>query len=58
MTLIKPKLIGLCMLLNLPLGSKDDMIASVSDVMLDIVTDTAYDMVEVIDNSNNVETIV
>lgn len=41
-----------------PLGSKDGIAISVSDVMLDIVADTAYDMVEMIDNSNETETII
>ena len=34
------------------------MIVSVSDVVVAIANDTAYDMIKVIDNSNGTETII
>ena len=46
------------MLLNVPKGLKDEMIISISDVMLDIMRDSRSDIIELIDSNNNIEIIV
>ena len=47
--LTKTKLIGVGTVLHLPIGAKDDMKASVADTMMNVVNDTANDIVEMID---------
>ena len=49
MSLSKPKLTSLRATLNLPLRSKDEMIKLMSDVTLEIMSDTISDMLIVID---------
>ena len=56
--LTKTKLIGVGTVLHLPIGAKDDMKASVADTMMNVVNDTANDIVEMIDVGDNVEIIV
>ena len=48
-----------CILHGLPLSlvTKDEMIASVSDIMLDIVRDSTSHIIELIENDNNIKTI-
>ena len=55
--LVKLILAGLRTLLNLLIGSKDNVIVSTLDVALDIATNIVCDIVQIIDNGNKIETI-
>ena len=58
MSVSKRDLGDLCASLNLPKGTKDEMIESVSNDMLDIMRDSTSDIVELIDNEDNIEMFV
>ena len=58
MSVSKRELCNLCASLNLPKGTKDEMIESVSHDMLDIMRDSTSDIVELIDNEDDIEMIV
>ena len=55
MSISKRDLGDLCVSLNLPKGTKDEMIESVSNDMLDIMRDSTSDIVELIENEDNIE---
>ena len=57
MSISKRDLGSMCMSLNLPKETKDEMIASVSDIMLDIVRDSTSYIIELIENDDNIKTI-
>ena len=57
MSVSKKDLRSICVLLNLPKGTKDEMIAFVSNEMLDIIRDSASDIADLVENDDNVEII-
>ena len=57
MILMKSKLIDLYALLKLPYSTKDNIIVSVVDLILDIVSNMAYDIIIIINIINNVKKI-
>ena len=58
MSVSKRDLRNLSISLNVPKESKDEMIVSISDVMLDIMRYSTSDIVELIDSDDNIEIIV
>ena len=58
MSISKRDLGNLYTSLNVSKGSKDEMIVSISDVMLDIIRDLTSDIVELIDSDDNIKIIV
>ena len=55
MSVSKKDLGSMHVLLNLQNGTKDEIITSVSNKMLEIIRDSASDIADLIDNDDNIE---
>ena len=55
MSLTKTEIKNMCASLQLPLGTKDDMITSLSDIMIGENTDTSLDFLATIDEDGEAD---